>query len=157
MGRVTPIGIDNDLAPGQSAVARGSADDEAPGGIDIVLGVLIQQLRRDHLPDDLVDHALTDGLLADFGGVLGGNDHRIHAANLAVLVIFHRDLALSVGTQPGESAVFADLGQPQRQTVGIGDGGGHVLRGLVAGKAEHHTLVSGAGVALIGLAGLGFQ
>ena len=37
-----------------------------------------------------------------------------------------------------------DLGQTAAELVGQGDGGGHQLRGLVAGVAEHHALVAGA-------------
>src|SRR5579872_1359137 len=40
------VGVDDDLAAGESGVAHGATDDEASRGIDVVLGVFIKKLRR---------------------------------------------------------------------------------------------------------------
>ena len=75
--------------------------------------------------------------------MLGGDHDGGAAQHAAVGVIFHGDLALAVGAQPGELAALARLGQAAAELVGHGDGRGHQLGGLVAGIAEHHTLVAG--------------
>ena len=81
--------------------------------------------------------------------VLAGDDHRVHPRRAAVAVL-HGDLALSVGAQVGQRAVFAHLGQALGQLVGQADGQRHQFGGLVAGKAEHHALVAGAGHLVVG-------
>ncbi len=49
--------------------------------------------------------------------VLGGNDNRIHADGLIVLVILDRNLALAVRTQIVERAALANVGQALCQLV----------------------------------------
>src|SRR5579859_8017502 len=57
MGCRAAIGVDDDLAPGQAAIAVGTADDETPRGIDVegllrahpALGQHIQHMRTDDL------------------------------------------------------------------------------------------------------------
>ena len=85
-----------------------------------------------------------DLLLGNFRSVLGGQNHRVQAEGLSVLIVLHGNLGLSVGTQVGQSAVLADFGQFSCQLVSQGDGIGHILLGLAAGIAEHHSLISGA-------------
>ena len=41
------VGVDDDLAAGEAAVAVRAADDEATGRVDVELGVLVDQLLRD--------------------------------------------------------------------------------------------------------------
>ena len=48
------VSVDDDLAPGQTGVAHRSADNEAPGRVDVVLGVRIQQFGR----NDGLNHIL---------------------------------------------------------------------------------------------------
>ena len=74
-----------------------------------------------------------------------------------VLVILHGDLGLAVGTEVVHGAVLAHLGEAAGHFVGQGDGQGHELRGLVAGVAEHHALVTGAVVQLAVALLLGLQ
>ncbi len=85
------IGIDDDLAAGQAAVAHGAAHHETAGGVDEIAGIVIQQVGWNDLFDDLRDYPLLDLLVGHVGGVLGGDDHRVDAARLAVHV-FDRDL-----------------------------------------------------------------
>ena len=95
-----------------------------------------------------LDHVLQDVgaqlFVGDVLRVLGGDDDRIDAHRLAVLVVLHRHLALAVGPQVGQLAVLANFGQPPRQLVRQRDGSRHQLFGLVGGVAEHHALVAGA-------------
>src|SRR5690606_34049284 len=46
------VGVDDDLAAGQAAVAHRAADDELAGRVDVVLGVLVQQFGRQGVLDD---------------------------------------------------------------------------------------------------------
>ena len=106
--------------------------------------------------DDLLDHVLADGLQGDLGGVLGGDHHGIHTGGLAVHIL-HSDLGLAVGTEVVQLAALTDGGQSLGQLVGQGDGQGHELGSLVAGVAEHETLVARAGVESVRLTVLGLQ
>ena len=144
MGSITAVGIHDDLSAGEAAVAYGAADDETAGGIDIELGVGIQKIGRQSGTDDLFDHSLTEILDIDLSGMLGGDDHIVNALHAAVRGILYGNLALAIRAQPVEVAVLALGSELLGELMGIGDGGGHELFGLVAGIAEHHALVTGA-------------
>ena len=81
--------------------------------------------------------------------MLAGNDHSVHADGLAVHIL-DSDLALAVRTQIVQLAALADFGQLLGQLVGQADGHGHQLRGLIAGIAEHHALVTGTADLVVG-------
>src|SRR5690606_1315519 len=137
------VGVDNDLAPGQAAVTHRPADNELAGRVDVILGVGMQQLGRNHVLDDGFHHRLTQVGLLDIRVVLGRQHDGVDAHHLAV-VITAGDLGLGIGAQPVEHAVLAHLGLALDQPVGEGDGGGHQHIGLVAGVTEHQALVTGA-------------
>ncbi len=145
MGGGPAVGVHNDLAAGEAGVALGTADDEAAGGVDIDLGVLVHEPGGDGGLDDQGDHILPNLLQLHVG------------AGLVVLVIFHGDLGLAVGTEVVHLSLLADLGQALGHLMGQGNGQRHELRGLVAGVAEHHALVAGAVVQLGVAALLGLQ
>ena len=147
MRGIAAVGIHDDLAARQARIPFRTAHDKAPGGVDEVLGLPVQEVRRDGGPHDALDQVAADGLLVRVRAVLGGQDDGVHAHGLAVQV-FHGDLALSIRAQVGQLAALADLAQAAGQAVGQGDGHGHELLGLVAGKAEHHALVARADVHL---------
>src|SRR5699024_8883606 len=149
---VAAVGVHDDLAPGQAAVALGPADDEPPGGVDEVFGVLVQQGGGDDGPDHLVHHIGPQPVHLDVLPVLGGDDHRVHPDG-AVALVLHRHLAFAVGAQIVHLAALAHLGQAAGQLVGQADGQGHQLGGLVAGVAEHHALVAGAAHLVVGAQG----
>ena len=134
-------GIHDDFAPRQSAVRSGSADFETTRRVDVVLGVLVQQLGGDGGLDDLLHHVGAQLVHADGLAVLAGDDHSVHAGGLAVHIL-HRDLTLAVRAQVVQLAALAHLGQLLGQLVGQADGHGHQLRGLIAGIAEHHALIA---------------
>ena len=54
MTAVAAVGVHDNLAAGESRVAHRSADDEAAGGIDVVLGVLVEHRGG----NDRLDHVL---------------------------------------------------------------------------------------------------
>eukprot|EP01137_Pigoraptor_chileana_P029047 Opistho-2@13734 len=146
------VGVDDDLAAGQAAIALRAADDEAAGRIDQVLGVL-QPFLGQHRLDDLLDHRLDErGLhlaaVAHFGAVLAGQHDGVDAVWLAVHIT-HGHLALGVGAEEGQAAVLAQLGLALDQAVGVIDRRGHQFGRLVAGVAEHQALVAGADVQVV--------
>jgi len=147
------VGVHDDLAARQPAVALRAADDEAARGVDEVLGVL-QPGRRQHGLDDLLDDGFGEaglhlgGRFALVGAVLGGEHHGVDAVGLAIHVA-HRDLALGVGAQEGQAAVLAQLRLALDQAVRVVDRRGHQLGRFVAGVAEHQALVAGAGVQVV--------
>ena len=147
------VGVDDDLAAGQAGVALRAADDEAAGGVDVVLRILVEQLRGDDGLDDQLDHVAADRLERGLRRVLRGDDDRVDAHRAARLVVFDGDLGLSVGAEIIDQAALAHLGEALGQRVGQRDRQGHQLRRLAAGVAEHHALVAGA-VLQLGVAAL---
>src|SRR5690606_7611559 len=143
------IGVDDDLAPGQAAVAHRAADHELAGRVDVELGVLVQQLGRQGVLDDQLHDGLFQVVLADVRVVLGGQHHGIDADHLAA-VVTAGDLGLGVRAQPGQQAGLAGLGLALDQAVAEDDRRRHQHIGLVAGVAEHQALVAGALVFRLG-------
>ena len=91
----------------------------------------------------------------DVLGVLGGDQQLLDPHRLAVDVA-DRDLGLAVRAQVVERAVVAHGGELLGELVGERDRQRHQRRRLVAGVAEHHPLVAGAGdieLVLVGLIG----
>ena len=78
------VGVDDDLAAGEAGVAVGAADLEAAGRVDVVDGLVAEQLGRHDLGDDALHISVQLGLLLalvvarlvlgrdDDGGRLGG-------------------------------------------------------------------------------------
>jgi len=143
------VGVDDDLAAGQAAVAHWAADHEVAGRVDVELSVLVQQLGGQAVLDDQLHHAFAQVSHGHFGVVLGGEHHRVDAGDLAVLVAAG-DLALGVRAQPRQQAGLAGLGLALDQGVGEADRGRHQHVGFVAGVAEHQALVTGALVFRLG-------
>ena len=137
------VRVHDDLPAGDPGIALGPADDKAPGGVDQVLGVLVEHVGRDDLADHMLDEEFANGGVFDVRGVLGGDDHILHLHRPVVLVA-DGDLGLGVGAQPADDPGLAKLGQFPPQPVRIHDRGRHHFGRLVAGVAEHQPLVAGA-------------
>ena len=135
----------------QTGVRLRAADDEAAGGVDENAGVLVEQLRRNGRADDLIDQLLTQAADVHVRRVLRGDDDRVHAHGLVLLVIFHGDLRLAVGAEIVDDLMLAHLGEALCQLVRQRDRQRHELRGLAAGEAEHHALVARAVVEILAL------
>ena len=90
------------------------------------------------------NHILPDVFSQRFDGkirsVHDGDDHGVDAHHVSLLVKFYRDLGLSVGTK--QVGLVDALGQAAAQGAAEGNRQGHQLRGLGAGAAEHHALIS---------------
>jgi hypothetical protein len=93
--------------------------------------------------DDLLDHVLAKPIVGDIGGVLG-REHDAGNRNRTVAVVGDGDLGLGIGPEVGKLAGFEAPPVGLDQLVRQPDGCRHQLRGLVAGEAEHHSLVAGA-------------
>ena len=145
---ISAVSIDDDLSAGQAGVALRTADDEAAGRVDEVLGLVIEEAGglQDGLYE-LADDRVLDLGVADSRVVLLGDDDRVNPDGLVALV-FYGDLGLAVGAEPGNLAFLAQLRRLEHELVSKHNRGGHELRGLLAGEAEHHSLVSRALLAL---------
>ena len=147
VGAPTSVGVDDDLSAGEAGVTVGSADDEAAGGVDVVDGLLIEVLGGDDRLDDVLHDVLVNLLVGDVGLVLGGDDDGVdadgdHAAVL--LLVLDGDLGLTIGAQPLEGSVLANVGETLAEAGGEEVGEGHELGGLIGGVAEHDALVTSA-------------
>jgi len=74
--------------------------------------------------------------------MLGRHDDGIDP-HRPISLVFHRNLGLAVGAQVGEGSLRPHLVEATGQPVCQRDRQGHQLRCLVAGKSEHHPLISG--------------
>ena len=137
------IGVDNNLAAGEAAVAHRSADDEATGRVDVDLGALgeLDPLVSEHGLDDLLGHVAAQRGVVDVLGMLRGHDDLLHIYGSAVDVA-HRDLRLAVGAQVGQRAVLAHLRQTLAHALRQVNRHRHEGLRLLAGIAEHHALVT---------------
>ena len=138
------VGIDDDLAAGKSGVAHRSADDETARGVDVVLGIRVQKLRRNDGLDDVFQDLRTQCFIGYVFIVLGGDHDGIDTAGLAYLCILHRDLALAIRAQIRHQPGLANLRQLGGELVRQRDWQRHQLRSLVGGVPEHHALVAGS-------------
>src|SRR5690606_18258018 len=58
----TAVGVDDDLPPGQAAIAVRSADHKSTGRVDVVFRVCRQHTGRDSRSDDVLPDVLVDRL-----------------------------------------------------------------------------------------------
>ncbi len=137
------IGIDDDLAAGETGVAVGAADIELAGWIDVPDGLAVDPLLRQRLAhiglDDLA-HLRRAQILDQ---MLVRHHDLAHADRLAVLIL-HGDLALGVRAQHLLAARMARFGDQTQDLVGVENRCRHQVRRLVAGIAEHDALVARA-------------
>ena len=142
MGRRAAIGVDDDLAPGEAAIAVGTADHEAAGRIDVELLLRAHPALGQHV-QHMGPHDLAHLGLLEIGAMLGRDHDRGRPDRLAVDIL-QGDLALGVGPEAGLGAGMAGLGQGAQDLMGVIDRRRHELRRLAAGIAEHDALVAGA-------------
>jgi len=102
---VTAVGVDDNFAASETGVAHGSADDEAAGWVDVILGVFVEHSHWHDWLDDVFENGVAQIVVGNGFTVLGRNDDGVHADGLAV-TIFDRDLGLAVGP---EKIDFLDL------------------------------------------------
>ena len=148
VARKSAVGVDNDLAASEAAVADGTADDEPPGRIDVELGALVQPFLRQHRQHDFFHHGFAQLFGADVVAVLGGEHDGLDADGLVVFIT-QRDLALGIRPKPGELAALAHLGLFLDEAVRERDRSGHQHVRFVRGETEHQALVASALLAFV--------
>jgi len=72
------ISIHDNFAAGQSGIAHRPANHKSSRGINVVLRVLIEQVRRNHRLNHLLQNTRAQFLIAHGLRMLRGNHHRIH-------------------------------------------------------------------------------
>src|SRR5216684_6693605 len=90
------VGIHNDLAAGESAIAHGPADHEASGWIDVVFGICVEKMGGKSCLDYVFENVGAKGLVVDRLSMLSGDDHGIDPSWLVVRAVFHRYLGLTI-------------------------------------------------------------
>ena len=151
--RVATIGVHDNLAAGEAAVAVGPADDEIAGRVDQKIGWLLRhpalrQGRFNRVGDHFLDK--TGSILLAIAAlriVLGG-DHDLGAANRLAIDVTDRNLALRIWLQVVKLAGAAFLRKNLQYFVREVDRRGHegiLLVDLAFGarEAKHHALVTG--------------
>ena len=83
-------------------------------------------------------------------GVLGGDNNGVDLdgcdRSIGVLLVLDGDLGLSIGSQPPEASVLADIRQFLSELGGHHVGEGHELLGFVTGVTKHDTLITGTDI-----------
>mmetsp|Transcript_49657 Transcript_49657/g.103295 ORF Transcript_49657/g.103295 Transcript_49657/m.103295 type:complete len:433 (+) Transcript_49657:194-1492(+) len=144
---VAAIEADGRLAVLQLDLLKSSLD-------DLLLDLLVHLLHSwsRHL-GTLVASALLCAL--GLGGLrmLRRDDHGVDLLGLngaiRMLQVLDGHLSLAVRAEPPALATLADLRQRLAQARGHGMGQGHAVRGLIAGIAEHDTLIAGADIHVV--------
>ena len=159
VGTPTSIGINDNLSAGKTSITVRSTNDESARGVQMVDGLLIQVLGRDHLGDNVLHKLSLDVLVGDILRMLGGDQHgvdtdRDHAA--IVVLVLASDLGLTIGAHPGAHASLADLGQTSTKRGGQVVGQRHQSLSLISGVTKHDSLITGTDVLQLGVVnGLG--
>ena len=136
------------LRPGQAGVAVRAADDEATGRIDQVARLLVEQMGRHDWRDDVLAQRALISSWSTSGACWVLMTMVSTRTGLAVVVL-DGHLALAVGRSHGSVPFLRTSARRRHQAVGQRDGHRHQLGRLVAGEAEHHALVAGAGVEVV--------
>ena len=139
------VGVNDDLATGQAAVANRATDDELASRVDVELGVFVQQFSRQHVLDDQFHHAFAQVFVRHFRVVLGRQHDGVDGHNLSAFVTAS-DLGLGVRAEVRHQLrlLVTDIGQDLQQEVAEIQGQRHIVLGIAAGVAEHQALVAGA-------------
>ena len=145
----TAIGVHDDLASREPRITRRAPDDELSRRIDEDLGAGGGELGtrlglgRQHRGDDLGLESVGEPGARAVLIMLGGDDQVLQAHG-APAVVADGHLGLSVGTQARDDPLLAHQCQALRQTVRQVDGKRHEGGGVIAGVAEHESLVASA-------------
>ena len=83
MGSCAAVGVHDNFAPGQAAVALRATDNKFACGVNQVFGFGREQFFGQHGQDNVFFHGLAQLFVADFGRVLGGKDYGVNAGYFA--------------------------------------------------------------------------
>jgi hypothetical protein len=135
------IGIDDDLPPGQTAIAHRPTDHEPSRRVDVVSHFLVfEHFRRNDRFDHLFEHSLADVRQRRARVVLGSNDNGVDACG-PLIDVFDGDLRFAIGAQKWQRAILAHFRQAPDDPMRQDDGHGHQFRGLIAGITKHEALI----------------
>lgn len=112
----------------------------------MVYGLLVQELSRNDLLDDILLNFLAKLLRCDVLGVLSRDNDSVNALGdngTVVVLIFDSDLGLGIGSEPWQGAVTASSRHGGVELVGEQQSQREELRGLVSGISEHDALITG--------------
>src|ERR1041385_4302236 len=137
------VRITNDLAARYTCIALGAANHKPTCWIDQVRCLLIQPFRRYYFFDEKFSERLAHFFLLHIGGMLRRN-HDGRGSHWGKALVLDRDLRFGIGTEPGNFARFAQTRQLPPKFMRKRNRRGHQLRGFIAGKTEHQSLIAGA-------------
>jgi hypothetical protein len=144
-GSPASVGVNDNLSACDTGVTLGTADHETTRGLDVVDGLVIEEVGGDDLLDDLFENLLPEVLGGNLLSVLSGDDDSIdtQGCNSApLLLVLDSDLSLGVWAEPSAGAIAAGGRHGKVELVSEHEGEGHELGGLVGCVAEHDTLIT---------------
>ncbi len=137
------VAVHDDLAAREAGIAVRSADHEAPGRVDVVLGVPVHHVLRHHRVDDELADICAQLLGGNMVAVLGRDHDGIDAHGLPFtystetwLLPSGRRYSSLPDLRTSESCFVSLMRQLDRQ--------GHQFVGFVAGITEHQALIARA-------------
>src|SRR5439155_22879434 len=95
MRSIATVCVDDDLAPGQSRVALRATSHKASGGIDVILGLIVEQVAGHRVSDNVFANLRSELFVRHFGSVLRRDYHRVDTERTAI-AIFNCHLGLTV-------------------------------------------------------------
>lgn len=97
----TPVRVNNDLPARETRIALRSSDDEIPARVDVVFGLLVQELRRDHRLDGFLHDLGPELVQGDLLGVLDRHDDGVHVERDGGPVAAEVELVVNTGSVNG--------------------------------------------------------
>ena len=162
MGALAAVGVDDNLAAGQTGVAVRAADHKLARGVNEIFDVVAEE--REHLAavylllharhedvDDVVTYLCEHLLVVGHElVVLGAHHDGVDALGHTLVAVLNGHLTLRVGTQIGHHlALAANVGERAHDELCQVERHRHVVFCLVGGVTEHHALVAGTLLVLL--------
>src|SRR5271157_4245936 len=104
------VGIDNDLASGQTSIALRATDHKTTSWINEISRTRIDPIQRDDPFNGSLDQGLANLFVFNVSSMLGGDDNSVYP-DRTIALILDRNLGLRVWTQPRELAGFSQTGE----------------------------------------------
>ena len=144
VARHAAVGINNDLATGQSGVAHWPTDDELACWVDVIQRVFVKPCSGKHGLNNQFHDRFSDSGLTDTRVMLCRQHHRVDGAGFTIGAILQRHLAFRIGPQPGQFAGFAQLRLALYQPVGVINRCRHEYVSFVTRITKHQALIAGS-------------
>src|SRR5260370_31346632 len=97
MAAHSSVGIDDDLASGQSSIALRATDHKTTGWINEVTRTRVDPIQWDEPFDGSLDQGLANLFVLNVSSMLGGDDNSIYP-NRTIALLLNRNLVLRVWT-----------------------------------------------------------